>query len=151
MTISEFILNKTVTRVILATEYNIITGLFIDNIEYCIDVDKSSLPNIYASQITTNFTIIDNILSANGITLDLTVINIIGVKWLYARYPKRIIAPNTLVFDNSGSKLFNWFKLINLPIVRIGDFSYIYCNEIRPEHQDFVLSFGSLITIEDRP
>lgn len=151
MTIKDFILTKTISAVNIALDYNIITELFIDNDTYNIDVDKSQLPTLYASKKTSNFNITDDILTADGVSLNLATTNILGVKWHMSAYPKRIIAQNSLVLDDVGSKMFNWFKLNNLPTITKNNLTYVYVHEILPEHLTIFNSFGPLITLENKP
>lgn len=70
--------------------------------------------------------------------------------WQYPQYAKRIIAPQELIFDDNGIKMYGWFNIQGFPILKINTSLHLYCNTILPEHQAIVDSFGGLLTIEDR-
>lgn len=72
-------------------------------------------------------------------------------EWKYVQYTKRIIAPADLIFNDIGIKMYGWFKLNDLPVELIGDYIYLWCNEILPEHQTIVDSLNGIIVIEDKP
>jgi hypothetical protein len=44
-----------------------------------------------------------------------------------------------------------WFRINDLPIVRIEGTLYCYCNLILPEHQALVNSLQGIVSIEDKP
>lgn len=71
--------------------------------------------------------------------------------WHYPRYVKRIIAPINMMMDDVGVKMYNWFQINNLPILKLGNTVQLYCNTILPEHQSIVDSLSGIINIEDRP
>lgn len=71
--------------------------------------------------------------------------------WHYPQYAKRIIAPQELIFDDNGIKMYGWFNINNFPILKLGTNLNLYCNTILPDHQTIVDAFGGSITIEDRP
>jgi hypothetical protein len=71
--------------------------------------------------------------------------------WHYPDWCKRIIAPATLVMDDVGVKMLGWWQIMGFPIEREGDFVYLYCNQILPQHQAVVDQLQGVITIEDRP
>lgn len=92
-------------------------------------------------------------LAENRLPEDLnSILNEIGTDyWHYPNYAKRIIAPQELIFDDNGIKMYGWFNIQQFPILKIGTQLHLYCNTIRPEHQVIVDGFSGLITIEDRP
>jgi hypothetical protein len=69
--------------------------------------------------------------------------------WHYPQFSKRIIAPLQLIFEYVSFEV--WFRVNNLPIKKVDQSLYCYCNEILPEHQTLVDSLNGVITIEDRP
>lgn len=69
--------------------------------------------------------------------------------WTYPNFPKRIVAPVSLVLNYSSFE--TWFRMNNLPIVKKENTLYCYCNNILPEHQALVDSLSGQITIEDKP
>jgi hypothetical protein len=71
--------------------------------------------------------------------------------WHHPDWCKRIIAPATLVMDDVGVKMLGWWQIMGFPIEREGDFVYLYCNQILPQHQTVVDQLQGVITIEDRP
>lgn len=71
--------------------------------------------------------------------------------WSYPSYVKRIIAPISLIMDDTGIKMYGWFNLNNLPVVNKNNTIYLYCNVILPEHQAIVDSYQGIITIENKP
>lgn len=71
--------------------------------------------------------------------------------WQYPQYTKRIIAPQELIFDDNGIKMYGWFNIQGFPIIKIGVQLHLYCYVILPEHQAIVDSFGGALTIQDRP
>lgn len=71
--------------------------------------------------------------------------------WQYPQYAKRIIAPVSLIMDDVGVKMYNWFQLNMFPILKFGNNVHLYCNTILPEHQAIVDSLQGIIIIEDRP
>lgn len=71
--------------------------------------------------------------------------------WHYPQYVKRIIAPISLIMDDTGVKMYNWFQINSLPILKFGDNVELYCNVILPEHQTIVDSLQNVITVETRP
>ena len=71
--------------------------------------------------------------------------------WQYPSYAKRIIAPQDLIFDDNGIKMYGWFNIQGFPIMKIGTQLHLYCNTILPQHQAIVNGYGGLLTIQDRP
>lgn len=71
--------------------------------------------------------------------------------WHYTQYAKRIIAPISLIMDDVGVKMYNWFQINKFPILKFGNSVHLYCNVILPEHQTIVDSLQGVIVIEDRP
>jgi hypothetical protein len=71
--------------------------------------------------------------------------------WQFLEYSKRIVAPDSLIFEDAGIKMFGWFSINNFPIKKIGNFVRLYCNTILPQHQDIVDMYAEVIIVEDRP
>lgn len=71
--------------------------------------------------------------------------------WNYPLYQKRIIAPINLILEDIGIKMYGWFQLNNLPVIKKEESVYLYCNVILPEHQSVIDQLGGLITIENNP
>jgi hypothetical protein len=71
--------------------------------------------------------------------------------WNYPNYAKRIIAPLSLILDDTGIKMYGWFQINGFPVVKRNTSAYLYCNTILPEHQQIVDQLQGVITIEDRP
>jgi hypothetical protein len=71
--------------------------------------------------------------------------------WHHPQYLKRIIAPVDLVMADVGIKMYGWFQLNQLPIVKINTTVQLYCNEILPQHQAIVDQLEGLIFVQDRP
>lgn len=92
-------------------------------------------------------------LAENRTVEDLSaILNELGnTYWQYPQYAKRIIAPQELIFDDNGIKMYGWFNIQGFPIIKIEAQLHLYCNVILPEHQAIVDSFGGLLIIQDRP
>jgi len=71
--------------------------------------------------------------------------------WHYPQFLKRIIAPIDLVMADVGIKMYGWFQLNQLPIVKINTTVQLYCNEILPQHQAIVDQLEGMIFVQDRP
>lgn len=71
--------------------------------------------------------------------------------WAYPEFQKRIVAPDALLLDDVGSKVFNWFTGKGLPFENCGDNIRLYFNDVLPQHQALVAQFDQIITIESRP
>jgi hypothetical protein len=71
--------------------------------------------------------------------------------WQHPEWSKKIIAPAALVMDDVGVKMLGWWQIMGYPIERKGDNVELYCNVIKPEHQQIVDSLQGVITIEYRP
>ena len=76
MTIKEFLQNNTLSAV--ETVENIIINLVCGETEYGIDVDTSNIPSGTLTTRTTNFTLTDNTLSADGISVNTETTNMLG-------------------------------------------------------------------------
>jgi hypothetical protein len=76
MTIKEFLQDNTLSAV--ETVENIIINLVCGETEYGIDVDTSNIPSGTLTTRTTNFTLTDNTLSANGISVNTETTNMLG-------------------------------------------------------------------------
>ena len=72
------------------------------------------------------------------------------IDWHYPIYKKRFIAPVSLINEPTGRDMLLWFVLNKLPIKKVGDTAYLYCNVILEEHQEIVDSLEGSITVEDR-
>lgn len=73
--------------------------------------------------------------------------------WAYPEFQKRIVAPKSLLFDQSGIAVLmkTWFDIEGLPIESKGTNVRMYCREILADHQAVVDSLQAVITIETRP
>ena len=73
--------------------------------------------------------------------------------WHHPEWAMKLTAPTQLVFDDDGAKFFNWFKLMDFPMVRKGATVEVYFNEVLPDHEAFVeqLKLQGVITVENRP
>ena len=76
MTIKEFLQDNTLSAV--ETVENIIINLVCGDTEYGIDVDTSNIPSGTLTTRTTNYTLTDNTLSANGISVNTETTNMLG-------------------------------------------------------------------------
>jgi hypothetical protein len=76
MTIKEFLQDNTLSSV--ETVENIIINLVCGETEYGIDVDTSNIPSGTLTTRTTNFTLTDNTLSADGISVNTETTNMLG-------------------------------------------------------------------------
>lgn len=83
--------------------------------------------------------------------LDLTLAALGEDYWQYPLYAKRIVAPVDLILDDIGIKMYGWFQINNLPILKLGTSVNLYCNEILPQHQAIVDQLQGLIIVENRP
>lgn len=96
-------------------------------------------------QYIQTFTLVDK--TAREIALD---------GWHYPEYSMRIKISMSEVMTNQQlqqfvSQLVLWWNLAKLQHDIDQQYSYFYCNFIRPEHEAIVNAFGALIEIEDRP
>ena len=89
--------------------------------------------------------------NASQYQLNLTLDELGRDYWQYPLYAKRIIAPINLILDDVGIKMYGWFQLNQLPILKLGTSVHLYCNEILPEHQAIVDQLQGIIVVEDRP
>ena len=71
--------------------------------------------------------------------------------WKYPEFQKRIVAPDALLLDDVGSKVFNWFTGKGLPFENHGANIRLYFNDVLPQHQTLVGQFEGVITIEEKP
>jgi hypothetical protein len=76
MTIKEFLQDNTLSSV--ETVENIIINLVCGETEYGIDVDTSNIPSGTLTTRTTNYTLTDNTLSTNGISVNTETTNMLG-------------------------------------------------------------------------
>jgi hypothetical protein len=71
--------------------------------------------------------------------------------WHYPLYIKRIVAPIDLIMDDVGIKMYGWFQLNQLPIIKFNSVVQLYCNEILPQHQAIVDQLQDIITVQNKP
>jgi len=76
MTIKEFLQDNSLTAV--ETVDNLIINLVCGESLYGIDVDTSNIPSGTLTTRTTNFTLTDNTLSADGISVNTETTNMLG-------------------------------------------------------------------------
>lgn len=76
MTIKEFLKDNTLTAV--ETVNNIIINLACDQSSYGIDVDTSSIPSGTLTTRRTDYTLTNNILSVDGISVNIETTNMLG-------------------------------------------------------------------------
>jgi hypothetical protein len=76
MTIKEFLQDNTLSAV--ETVDNLIINLVCGESLYGIDVDTSNIPSGTLTTRTTNFTLTDNTLSTNGISVNTETTNMLG-------------------------------------------------------------------------
>ena len=69
--------------------------------------------------------------------------------WHHPEFAKRINAPVQLVMQYPAVE--TWFRINDLPIVRVDAVLYCYCNLILPQHQQLVDATQGIVTIEDIP
>ena len=80
------------------------------------------------------------------------IVNELGSNyWQYPKYAKRIIAPQELMFDTNGVKMFAWLNFNSFPVIRIDNKIHVYYNVIDPAHQPLVDAWGPLLIFNDRP
>lgn len=68
--------------------------------------------------------------------------------WLH-NYPLRIVAPKALALVYP--QIYIWFQINDLPIEKVGDMMYLYCNEIMAEHQGLIDANSEIIKVEHKP
>ena len=74
------------------------------------------------------------------------------LNWKYDQFSIRIKAPIDLIMEDIGIKMFGWFQINNMPVVKVNDFQvHLYCNYILPEHQTIIDGLGGVIIIEEIP
>jgi hypothetical protein len=100
-------------------------------------LDFITQKNILKNEINTYFDYLD---IDNGY---------IELGWHHPSFQKRIVAPVQLVMQYPAIE--TWFRINDLPIVRIEGTLYCYCNLILPEHQALVNSLQGIVSIEDKP
>ena len=72
--------------------------------------------------------------------------------WIHKEFILRIVAPVQLIMDDIGIKMFGWFQINNMPVVKANDFQvHLYCNHILPEHQAIIDNLQGVIIIEEIP
>ena len=72
MTLNEFLLDKTLTAVEIAEDFGLIFNIYIGEVGYGLDIDISNVPYGTSLSIREDFTLENNILSVNGISIDTT-------------------------------------------------------------------------------
>jgi hypothetical protein len=73
----------------------------------------------------------------------------VALGWKQPSFAKRIVAPVQLVMQYPAIEA--WFRINDLPIIRIESTLFCYCNVILPEHQQLVDSLSGIVSIENRP
>jgi hypothetical protein len=73
----------------------------------------------------------------------------VALGWHQPPFAKRIIAPVQLVMQYPAIEA--WFRINDLPIIRVESTLYCYCNVILPEHQQLVDALQGIVSIENRP
>lgn len=69
--------------------------------------------------------------------------------WAYPSFSKRIVAPIQLIMDDIGIKMYGWFNLNELPVMKVSEsVVHLYCNIILPEHQAIIDNLHGVISIE---
>lgn len=76
MTIKEFLQDNTLSAV--ETVENIIINLVCGETEYGIDVDTSNIPSGTLTTLRTDYTLINDILSVDGISVNTETTNMLG-------------------------------------------------------------------------
>lgn len=71
--------------------------------------------------------------------------------WDDTHFSLRIVAPLQLIMDDIGIKMYGWFQINKLTIVRKLPNVRLYCNSILPEHQAVVDNLQGLIVVQSRP
>ena len=69
--------------------------------------------------------------------------------WQHPQFEKRIIAPVELIMQYPQME--TWFRINNLPIVRVDTTLFCYCNVILEAHNQLVLALQGIVSIENRP
>jgi hypothetical protein len=84
---------------------------------------------------------------------DKTTYEIAMESWQHPQFAKRIIAPVSLMYDESGIGVIMKirFDLDKLPVEKVGSFVHVYCKEVQEEDAAIIAQLQGLITIEDRP
>ena len=79
----------------------------------------------------------------------LRIDTLISNGWHRPEFAKRIIAPVQLVMQYPAVE--TWFRINDLPIIRIEGLLYCYCNLILPTHQQLVDATQGIVTVQDIP
>lgn len=77
MTLKEFTQDNTITAVEIAEEVGIIFNVYVEEAGYGLDIDTTNITNGTPLSIKTDFTIQDNILTVENISIDMTQINML--------------------------------------------------------------------------
>jgi hypothetical protein len=72
MTLSEFLVDKTLTAVEIAESFGLIFNIYIEEVGYGLDTDTSNVPYGTLLSMREDFILENNILSVNGISIDTT-------------------------------------------------------------------------------
>lgn len=118
-----------------------------------LEVIRDPVPEILATQRLEDYWEVEN---NTYYRLKYNIINktqeeLLIEDWGFSDYAKRIVAPDDLIFEDTGIKMFGWFSINDFPIKKVNDFVRLYCNVILPEHQAIVDMYAGIIVIEDRP
>ncbi len=77
----------------------------------------------------------------------LRIDTLISNGWHHPQFAKRIVAPVQLVMQYPAVE--TWFRINDLPIIRVEGTLYCYCNLILAAHQQLVIATQGIVTIED--
>jgi hypothetical protein len=118
-----------------------------------LEVVREPIPTITSTQKLQDFWEVQNNTHyvLQYVVSDKTQEELLIEDWEFSDYAKRIIAPDDLIFQDTGIQMFGWFSINQFPIKKVGEYVRLYCNVILPEHQQIVDNYQGIITIEDRP
>lgn len=77
MTLKEFTQDNTITAVEIAEEVGIIFNVYVEEAGYGLDVDTTNITNGTPLSIKADFTIQDDILTVENISINMTQINML--------------------------------------------------------------------------
>ena len=85
--------------------------------------------------------------------IDLTDYEIAMRDWLHPQHSIRLVSDTELVLTDFGLAIKAWCELHDLPIIRQGDKTHIYCDHIREQFQPAVDAYiaDGRVTIEHIP
>ena len=87
------------------------------------------------------------------LSVELSAYEIAMRDWLHPQHSIRVVADTDLVVTDFGLAIKAWCELHDLPIIRQGDKTHIYCDHIREQFQPAVDAYiaDGRITIENIP